>query len=89
MPKLKKIEGGEILTTPIPQNVTSSFLQSVKKNFQNNYIFFVCNQKISLSGAKNYKKQSPENFGCGDICPQKTYRILTNNLLTSQRNPYI
>ena len=61
-PKLKQIEGAKMLASPIPQNVTSSILQSVNILILRYLNFFASNRKISLSGAKIIKKPWSDNF---------------------------
>ena len=61
VPKLKKIKGGKILTSPISKNVTSYFYGQWKPFFKISWIF-ASNRKTPLSGAKNYRQPWSQNF---------------------------
>ena len=88
-PKLKKIEGGKILTPPTPQNVTSSFLRSVKNLFRNILIFLLLIERSHWVEEKIIKNYDLKIFCSGNISPQKMYKILASNLWTTVRNLYI
>ena len=89
VPKLKKIEGGKILTPPTPQNVTSSFLRSVKNLFRNILIFLLLIERSHWVEEKVIKSYDLKIFCSGNISPQKMYKILASNLWTTVRNLYI